>query len=92
MRATALGSAACSRAARAIRAGADEEARGVVREDVADPGYLGPASLEILIHESSHQWGSIIGCRERVVAAWTPHLDGNATIDEAIDKLVSEWP
>jgi hypothetical protein len=115
-----------------------------------DPGYLGLASLEILIHESSHQWATILmesisraskaqnktvprqlwhavlfynageltrrayfedgiddyteiavklypvlcgeGCRDRVAAAWTPHLDGKATIDEAIEKLVSEWP
>lgn len=107
-------------------------------------------SSQILIHESSHQWGKVLmesiaraskahnktvprqlwhavlfynageltrraylddgiddyteiavklypvlcgeGCRDRVAAAWTPHLDGKATVDEAIDKLVSEWP
>lgn len=117
-----------------------------------DRGYLGLAALEMLFHESSHQWGDMLqrgiaraaegrgksvppqlwhavlfynageltrrvlaedgitnyseyavaqkvyeplcgdGCRERVAAAWNEHLDGHATIDEALDKLVAAWP
>jgi len=32
------------------------------------------------------------GCRERVAAAWDPHLAGRATIAEALDALVAGWP
>lgn len=31
-------------------------------------------------------------CRELVAQAWNPHLDGRASIDQAIDGLVSAWP
>lgn len=118
-----------------------------------DPGYEGLAALEMLFHESSHQWGRRIqqllaksaearhktiprqlwhavlfydageltrrvlaedgkadyvesavrsqhiypdlcgaGCRERVVAAWTPHLDGKVSEEKALDDLVASWP
>jgi hypothetical protein len=32
------------------------------------------------------------GCRERVAKNWGPHLDGNASIEAALDDLVAEWP
>jgi hypothetical protein len=116
-----------------------------------DNGFLGLASVEILFHEASHQWGTVLingisnaaaahkktvprqlwhavlfynagelmrrtfaddgivdyteiatkqlyadlcgeGCRERVAAAWRPHLDGKASVEEAIENLVSDWP
>ena len=31
-------------------------------------------------------------CRELVAQAWDPHLDGRASIEEAIDGLVAAWP
>ena len=116
-----------------------------------DPGYQGPASLEMLFHETSHAWGRKLqlaivhaeeahnqkvppqlwhavlfynageltrrayqangiayteyalkkniyndlcgeGCRDRVAAAWDRHLSGTASMDEALDALVSAWP
>ncbi len=32
------------------------------------------------------------GCRARVAAAWDPHLAGRATLTEALDALVANWP
>jgi hypothetical protein len=32
------------------------------------------------------------GCQDRVAAAWNRRLDGTATIDEALDALVANWP
>lgn len=32
------------------------------------------------------------GCRERVAAAWNRRLDGIATMDEALNALVTSWP
>lgn len=113
------------------------------------PGNRGLASLELLFHEASHQWGRRLavglngsaerrgktiprslwhavlfynaeeitrrvladagiayggyagpslyrdlcgeGCREKVAAAWDPHLAGTATMDEALDRLVASW-
>jgi hypothetical protein len=117
-----------------------------------DPGYQGLASLEMIFHEASHQWGLRLqnavaaacathhktvppqlwhavlfynagelarrrfaedgidgyveyaekqgvyprlcgdGCRTRVAEAWNPRLDGRATLEQAIDALVSGWP
>jgi len=117
-----------------------------------DSGYLGPAALEMLFHEASHQWGRPLqvilngaeerhhkkippqlwhavlfynageltrrafaedgyddyveyaakgklyddlcgsGCRARVAAAWNRHLDGGASLEEALDALVASWP
>ena len=117
-----------------------------------DASYYGLASLEMLFHESSHQWGKRLdtairnaaeihkkqvppqlwhavlfynsgeltrralvadgvgwyrdyasahdlypslcgaGCRERVVKHWKPHLDGQLSIEAALDNLVAEWP
>jgi hypothetical protein len=31
-------------------------------------------------------------CRALVAQAWDPHLDGRASIEEAIDGLVAAWP
>ena len=117
-----------------------------------DPTYYGLASLEMLFHESSHQWGRRLdvairnaaearkkevppqlwhavlfynsgeltrralvadgvgwyrdyaaqhdiytslcgtGCRERVAKHWKPHLDGNVSIEAALENLVADWP
>ena len=32
------------------------------------------------------------GCRDRVAAAWNRRLDGVASVDDALDALVSFWP
>jgi hypothetical protein len=32
------------------------------------------------------------GCRERVVAAWNPHLAGTTSLEQALDGLVAAWP
>lgn len=116
-----------------------------------EPTLQGYASLELLFHEPSHQWGTLLfnsiphaaerhhkkvprqlwhavlfynageltrrvlqehgiayeeyaekyniyrdlcgeGCRDRVAAAWNRRLDGTASVDEALDALVSSWP
>jgi hypothetical protein len=117
-----------------------------------DPRFQGLAALEMLFHEASHAWGTLLqggiakaegarhktvpkqlwhavlfynageltrrtleqhgvsgyvehalrqnvyaplcgeGCRERVVAAWDPHLAGKTTLDQALDALVAAWP
>ena len=113
------------------------------------PGNRGLHSLEIVFHESSHQWGRRLsrilaesaqargkmiprdlwhavlfynaaeitrrvladagiaydayggeglytalcgdGCRARVAAAWNAHLDGSASMEEALDRLVASF-
>jgi hypothetical protein len=32
------------------------------------------------------------GCRDRVAAAWDRRLDGSASVEDALDALVSSWP
>ena len=32
------------------------------------------------------------GCRELVAKHWDPHLDGKASLEEALDGLVAAWP
>jgi hypothetical protein len=121
----------------------------VTISSVDAPGNRGLASLELMFHETSHQWGRRLavglngaaerrgktipralwhavlfynaeeitrrvladagvpyagyggaglyrdlcgdGCREKVAAAWDPHLAGTATMDEALDRLVASW-
>jgi hypothetical protein len=31
-------------------------------------------------------------CRDRVAAHWTRHLDGHLSLQEALDRIVADWP
>lgn len=64
---------------------AGEQTRRVLLEDgIGDyTEYAGQNLYESLCGD---------GCRELVAKHWGPHLDGNTSIEAALDDLVAEWP
>ncbi len=62
----------------------------LTRRTLAEDGVAG--YVEYAVRQKVYPGLCGDGCRELVAKAWDPHLDGKATIEEALDGLVAAWP